>query len=102
MFCSLQEFSSRLTFFSFACDVLFLLLTLFTVCYAICDCLSSEFLVLLILTLNVIFLYYLDFFLTTADSHGILHSAVGLVGMHSRAVTTFSYLSIRVCVSDIF
>ena len=43
------------------------------------------------------------FFQTTSDSHGTLHLALGLVGMHSAAafMWTVTYFSFRVCVSDI-
>ena len=48
----------------------------------------------------------LFYFLTTGDSHGTLHLALGLVAMYSPDASIlvarkFSYSSFRVCVSDI-
>ena len=45
-------------------------------------------------------------FLTAIDSHGTLHLAFGLVGMHSIVVSTLVvrkvlYSSFRICISDI-
>ena len=44
------------------------------------------------------------FFLTTSDSHGTLHLALHLFGMHSTVdsvwtLMKFSYLSFKICLS---
>ena len=114
--------SSWLVAFSLAFTVLFLLLTSFTVCYAILDCLSStKSLILLIwfymyslcsfkymlinsfcfraLVLVGSYLLHLEalftpacFFLTANVSHGILGLALCLVGMHSPAASKWALM----------
>ena len=111
--------SSGLAAFSLALNVFFLLLTLFTVCHVIWDCLSStESLILLIwfwmysicffcnalisfwaltlvgfLLLHRVAIFTLSrFFLIANVSHGILCLVLSLVGMHSTAASMWTLM----------